>query len=449
MSSLARSCLRAFVLYVFCAIAVGIVVYHRLPVIAAVIWSSMIAGFFLWLAINYLLAIPRSVIDWWRMRAGAKPRDGKRSAIVGPIRQSGTSLHSPFTRQACVAYHYKIVSMAGENPSTDYEGFALAPSSIATEEGQIRILAYPELEIPWERVTGEEAKTRARDFIDSTAFTNVRQKGIKGAMAALTELLADDDGTIRYDHRMEPVTEDLGKCMLEERVLLSGDNVCAIGRYSDERRALVPDPGSIVNALTIRKGTPASFRRGQIRKAIGSAIGVIVLLAGLAVAAGVFLTQVPMDKVEQMKPDRRFFWEEVKLEHWIEKNFRKTPDSGPMYFLELCDHCATGLLQAGGKTIELKHAEGWENAEQRVVHLAGRQGDLDGVKLTYDKKKRGGKVAIVINGKAFAVPEDWLVPSDVQTSLHTNETLDGRVRVVAPNDAIRLRASFRAPLEQR
>ena len=36
--------------------------------------------FFLFLAIAYLLAIPRAFVDWWRMRPGAKPRDGKRSA---------------------------------------------------------------------------------------------------------------------------------------------------------------------------------------------------------------------------------------------------------------------------------------------------------------------------------------------------------------------------------
>src|SRR5687768_16692815 len=102
--------------------------------------------------------------------------------------------------------------MAGENPSTDYEGFALVPSYIATDEGQVRILAYPELDIPWERLKGEEPKRHARTFIDSTSFTNTRAKGIKGAMAELKNLLSDDDGSIRYDHRMEPVTDDLGKC---------------------------------------------------------------------------------------------------------------------------------------------------------------------------------------------------------------------------------------------
>ncbi len=449
MSSLARSCLRVLLMYVLAAIAVGIVVYHRLPIVTVAIWSGLIAGFFLFLAIAYLFAIPRAFVDWWRMRPGAKPRDGKRSAIIGTVRHSGASLHSPFTRQPCVAYHYKIVSMAGEQPKNDYEGFALVSSYIATEDGQVRVMAYPELDIPWERVKGEEAKQRARAFIESTTFTDMRSKGIKGAMAELSDLMADDDGLVHYDHRIEPVTEDLGKCMLEERVLLSGDSVCAIGRYSEEKRALVPNPDGIVQPLTIKKGTPASFRRGQIRKAIGSAIGVVILLALLTVAAGVFLTSVPMDAAEQQKPDRRFFWEEVKLERWIEREYRKTPDSGPMYFLELCDHCATGRLEAGGRAIELKHAGGWEDATQRVVHLAAAEGEADGVTMTYDKKKRGGKVAIIINGREFVVPDDWLLPSDVQTSLHTNETLDGRVRVMAPNDSIRLRASFRAPLEQR
>ena len=450
MSSLGRSCLRVLVWYVIGAVAIGVAVYHRYPVLTPAIWTGVIAGFFFWLACAYLLAIPMAIIDWWRMRPGAKPRDGKRSAIIGPIRQSGSSLHSPFTRQPCVAYHYKITSAEGESPSTDYEGFALVPSYIATDDGQVRIMAYPDLDIPWERVKGEEPRQHARQYIEATTFTNTRKKSFKEMMAELSALLADDDGMIRYDNRIEPVTEDLGKCMLEERVLLSGENVCAIGKYSEERRALVPDPGAVSHAITIRKGTPGSFRRAQIRKAIGSAFGVVIILSLLAIAAGVFLNNVPLDLSEQMKPDRRFFWQEVKLEHWIEKTFRKRPDSGPMYFLDLCNHCAAGRLEAGGKSIELKHATGWENDEQRVIHLASREGDSDGVKLTYGKSRRDDvKVAIIINGKEFVVPGEWLLPAYLHTSLHTNEVLDGRVTVVAPNDSVRLRASFRAPLEQR
>lgn len=445
---MARSCLRVLLLYFAAAAAVGVVFYHRFPEIGSAIGAGLVAGFFLCLAIGYLYAIPSAFVDWWRMRPGAKPRDGKRSAIIGPVRQSGASLHSPFTRQACVAYHYKIISMAGEGPKTDYEGFALVPSYIATDEGQIRIMAYPDLDYPAERIRGEEAREVARKYIESTTFTNTVEKGIKGAMAALNNLLNDDDGSIRYDHRIEPVS-DLGTCMLEEKVLLSGDNVCAIGKYSEERRALVTDPAGLLSALTIKKGTPASFRRGQIRKAIGSAIGVVICLGLLAGATLFFLNSVPMDEAEQRNPNRRFFWEEVKLEHWIERHIRKTPDTGPMRFLELCDHCATGVLEAGGKVIELKHAGGWEDAQQRVVHLAAAEGERDGVTLTYAKKQRGGKVAIIINGREFPVPDEWLLPSDLHNSLHNNETLDGRVTVLAPNDTIRLRASFRAPLEQR
>ncbi len=449
MSSLARSCLRVLLLYVVCAVAVGVVVHHRVPILTIAIWSGVIAGFFLFLAIAYLFAIPIAFVDWWRMRPGAKPRDGKRVAIVGPIRNAGASLHSPFTRQSCVAYHYKIISMEGEQPKNDYEGFALVPSYIATEDGQIRILAYPELEFPWEKLRGEEPRDHARAYIAATTFTNVRQKGVKGAMAELSALMSDDDGTIRYDHRIEPVTDDLGKCMLEERVLLSGENVCALGKYSEERRAIVPDPGAFSHSLTIKKGTPESFRRGQIKKAIGSAFGVVFLLALLAVAAGIFLSQTPLDAAEQDNPDRRFFWEEVQLEHWLERNFRKRPETGPMYFLDLCRHCAKGRLEAGGKNIELKYAAGWEDAQRREVFVTAAEGEKDGVKLTYDKEKRIKHVLVVINGTEFTVPDDWLLPSDVHTSLHDNETLDGRLTVMAPNGSVRMRAAFRAPLEQR
>ena len=457
MPSLARSCLRVLLLYVVGAVAIGVAVYHRLPELTVAIWSGLIAGFFLWLAIAYLFAIPSSLIDWWRMRPGAKPRDGKRTAVIGTVRQAGASLHAPFSQKACVAYQYKIVSMEGENPSTDYEGFALVPSYIATDDAQVRILAYPELDIPWERLKGSEVKERASAFIESTTFTNTRAKTFKEMMAELRALHADDDGSVRYDNRIEPVTDDLGKCMLEERVLLSGDGVCAIGRYSEEKRALVPDgEGGFTHTLTIRKGTAGSFRRSQIRKAIGSAIGVVFCLAILAFAAGMFLINVPLDASEQKNPDRRFFWEEVKLERLIDQKYRmrsQKPDPifrGPMYFLDLCNHCATGRLEANDRVVELRHTTCWEDAARRVVHLAAAEGQTDGVTINYGRQDPWPvTVTIILNGKEFVVPKEWLIPSDIQFSLHTNEVLDGRVTVMAPNDAIRLKASFRAPIESR
>lgn len=455
MNSVARSCLRLLVVYALFGTAVGVAVHHRLPIMTVAVWTGIIAGFFVWLTFAYLWAIPSNLVDWWRMRPGVKPRDGKKSAIIGQIRTSGASLHAPFSRTACVAYHYKVISMATEHQSTDYEGFALVPSYIATEDGQVRLLAYPELDVPWERVSGVEAKQRAREYIAATNYLNTRAGGLKGLINELRQLLADDDGSIKYDYRIEPVTDDLDACRLEERVILSGDTVCAVGRYSEERRALVPDPDAGAHAVNIKKGEPGSFRGRALRKSYGSAIGVVILSVLLTGAAGLFLVNVPMDASEQMNPGRRFFWEEVRLERWLIEHVRKPlSDAGTfgtfgMHFLTLCDHCATGRLEANGRVIDLKYASGWESEATRVMHIAAAEREKDGITMTFDRKARKLQVAIVMNGRAFPVPDAWLQPEDYQTSLDSNQTMDVRITVLAPNGSIRARASARVPLEAR
>jgi hypothetical protein len=456
MNNLAKSCLRMLLLYAIAATAIGVVVYHRFPEIGAAFWGGVIAGFFVWLTLAYLWAIPTHLRDWWRMRSGAAPRDGKRVAVIGPIHAMHSSLHAPFSNAACVAYHYKVVSFRGQNPTTDFEGFAMVPSYVSTEHGQVKMLAYPELEITEEQVRGAEAKENAREFLDSTSFLAIRKEGIKAAAAELKTLLADDDGSMRYDHRMDPVSESLDECRLTEKVLRVGDTVCILGRYSEERRAIVPDRGAAVHAATIKKGTPASFRRGMLRKAFGSAIGVAVCASLVTAAAVFFLINVPMDAAEQMNPNRRFLWEEVKLERWLEQNVRMplvqagTLNTPGMYLRDdLCNHCATGRFEANDRVVELKHATAWENEATRVVHLAAAAGETDGVTITLDRKGRSWKIDLTLNGRTFSVPKAWTLPSDFQDSYGNGKAIMGRVTVVDPGDSVRVRAAFKSPIEKR
>jgi hypothetical protein len=460
MSNLARSCLRILLVYALAGTAVGLVVYHRYPVVPAAIWSGVIAGFFLWLTLAYIWAIPAQLRDWMRMRPGTPPRDGKRVAVIGTVHAMSSSLHAPFSRTSCVAYQYKVVSFKGENPNTDYEGFALVPSYVSTEGGQVKIQAYPDLEVPEETVRGAEAKAAAREFLDSTTFLAIRKEGVKSAIAEMKKLMADDDGAMRYDHRMDPVAESLDDCRLTEKVIRAGDSVCVLGRYSEEKRALVPDPDAIMHGATIKKGEPSSFRRSALRKAFGSVIGVAVCGGAVAAAAIIFFLNVPMDAAEQMNPQRRFLWEEVKLERWIDRKIRMplveagTITAPGMHMLELCEHCATGRLEANGRVVELRHASAREDDKTRVVHLAARAGERDGVTITFDRTKRPlphhelpSTVTITLNGKSWTVPDEWLLPADVQT-VFPSEVMDGRVTVVGPDDNVRVRAAFRTPVDE-
>jgi hypothetical protein len=456
MSTLARSCLRMLLVYAALGTAIGVAVYHRFPQLAPAIWAGVIAGFFAWLTFAYLWAIPTHLRDWWRMRSGAPPRDGKRVAVIGTIHAAHSSLHAPFSKTSCVAYQYKVVSFKGQNPNTDFEGFAMTPSYVRTENGQVKILAYPELDVPEEPVRGPESKENAREFIDSTSFMAVRKEGLKAMTAELKQLLADDDGSMRYDHRMDPVAESLDHCRLTERVIRAGDTVCILGRYSEEKRAIVPDSGAVVHAATIRTGTPGSFRRGMLRKAIGSAFGVVVCAGLVTAAALIFLVNVPMDASEQMNPQRRFLWEEVKLERWLDKHVR-TPlvqagtltAPGMRLRDDLCDHCAVGRFEANDRVIELRHASAWENESMRVVHLAAAAGETDGVTITFDRAARRWTIGLTMNGTTFTVPDAWTLPSDVQDSYGSGDHIHGRVTVLGPGDSVRVRAAFKSPIEQR
>lgn len=455
VNNLGKGCLKLLLTYAVAAAVVGVVIYHRAPVFPAAFWGGVIGGFFLWLTLAYLLSIATGILEWWNFRPGVRPRDGKRVAIAGPIRPLGAAAHSPFTKSACVAYHYKITSFAGENPSTAYEGFMLVPSYVTTEEGQVRIQAWPELDIDWEPVRGAELKENVRKYLDATSFTNTHAGGLTGMLEEMRKLGTDDDGAIRFDYRMGAAVDDLDKCKIEERGILPGETICAVGRYSEERKALVPDPKALMHGITIRREEAAAVPRRALRKAVTGAIAVVVCSAILAVAAALFLVNFPMDASEQQNPARRFLWEEVKLERWLDANLRDpligagSLGTRGMYFLELCDHCATGRLEANGRVIELRHAEGWESETRRVMHLSAAKEDRDGVTIDYDRKGRKPQVSIVMNGRAFPVPDSWLQPNDYQTALDSNQTIDGRLTVIAPNDEVRVRSSWRVPLETR
>lgn len=454
MNNVGKSCLKLLLAYAVAAALVGVVIYHRVPVFPAAFWGGVIAGFFVWLTIAYLISIPSGLLDWWNLRPGVGPRDGKRAVIAGPIRALGAAAHAPFTKTACVAYHYKITSWAGENPATAYEGFLLVPSYVATEEGQVKIQAWPELDVEWEPVRGAELKENVRAYIEATAFTNTVAGGFKGMIDEMRKLTSDDDGAIRFDYRIAGV-DDLDKCRIEERVIRPGDAVCAVGRYSEERKALVPDPKAVMHGITIRRGDAGSERGRALRKAFTGVIAVVVCTAILAVAAALFLVNFPLDASEQQNPGRRFLWEEVKLERWLDAHLRDrliaagTLGTRGMYFLELCDHCATGRLEANGRVIELRHAEGWESETRRVMHLSAAKGDADGVTIDYDRKGRKLQVFVIMNGRPFPVPDSWLRPHDFQTSFDSNQTMDGRLTVMSPNDEVRVRTSWRVPLEGR
>ena len=219
------------------------------------VWVAVIAGFFMSVVIGALRNAMAAAADARRVRRAVEPGggfveqpvDGATIAVAGTIRPLGEALLAPFSRRRAVLYSFEIEH---ENPSTrgdmrdvkDFSGFALTPSVIDSMRGAVKLLCYPQLEaVPKETITSPDAITNAQEYIAGTQWTSM---GLNPAAIyrEVKDLLTDDDGYVRKDWRMgEP--PDLQQATLREEIVAPGTQVFAIGKWSAEKRGLVPDAG--------------------------------------------------------------------------------------------------------------------------------------------------------------------------------------------------------------
>ena len=215
-------------------------------------------------------------VGWvWRdLRAFARaarreaPGDGQLVAAAGPMRPLGAPLTSPLGGEPCVAYEYEVLSRErvgqGKNASRpcDIAGFALTAASIDTPHGGVRLLGFPILdEFPQEQ---RHSHARAEQYAASTTFEAAQGLAALKLFSEFDDALADDDGIVRKDFRLTSGPIPFDKRLLNERVVVVGQEVCALGRYDAARRALVPR-GATLNRLW--PGTLDAVRR----KVVGAA----------------------------------------------------------------------------------------------------------------------------------------------------------------------------------
>lgn len=184
----------------------------------------------------------------------ADPVDGRLVAATGPIRPLGAPLTSPLGAAPCVAYEYEVISKDrvghGRNAHRpcDIAGFAMTAAAIETPQGAIRLLGFPLLdEFPQER-RGAEAHSRAERYLTTTTFEPAHGLRALKVVSEFDDALADADGIVRKDFRLTSGPIPFDRRLLNERVVRSGDAVCALGRYDASLRALVPR-GATVNRL--------------------------------------------------------------------------------------------------------------------------------------------------------------------------------------------------------
>jgi hypothetical protein len=252
-------------------------------------WAAGGAGLFSVFSISYAVTIVKFAKERSMLlgaMVGQPPQDGQWVAVSGAIR-SNDPLRTPVTGVPAVAYEYDLYRMetrsSGRSSSTTkqsyYEGKALAPSTIATRQGAVRLLAVPTLDIPNEEIRTEAGTNNARQYVTETTFQTFSTP--KGAKVGMEQEMTDDDGMFRVDKRGMPDVEvDLADCTLSERYIKQGEMVCAFGLYSAARGGLIPHPNWAKQARLMRgdvTAVAAQLRTRMIKYVFG-----IVIFGGAA-----------------------------------------------------------------------------------------------------------------------------------------------------------------------
>jgi hypothetical protein len=140
-------------------------------------------------------------------------------------------------------------------------------------------------------LTTDEARQNAATFIAGTPFTEM--KGFHPGLIyhEIKDLLTDDDGEVRKDWRMTD-DRDLSDKHLHEQLVAPGEQVCAIGRWSAEKRGLIGPAGSVIRLI---QGDAPKVLGSLRTKIVGNTITCLVL-AALVNGAVYMLLQVASGK---------------------------------------------------------------------------------------------------------------------------------------------------------
>jgi hypothetical protein len=439
-----KSCFNALALYLLASAAVGILVYRRYPIGSGAMISALAGGLIASIGLGYLIAIPRKFGETMMIRralAGEPPRDDVKVAAIGRISPSGSALVSPISKTSCVAYKYEMRS-TGENTVALYSGFGLNPSAIQSNQGTIRLLAYPDLKVPPQFVQSIDAARNAREYVAATTFREPKLGNIKEMWAEMMKDFLDDDGTIRTDQRSPGAdTADIGSARFIEWLIKPGDEICAIGRYSAQRGGLVPDPASPLEQVVITQGAPEGHTGRAIRSAIAYLIGGVIFLGVVVAGLAGLYANVPLEAAEQMAPAMTPTWPEIRLERLVERRLRVPlrkagilNNSGTVSLSMPLGSAQGRLRTADGQEVSLARAE----AVGAVDNMSTIAIDGNAVELAIDGKSQ----PLWLRIRGVEVP---LADAEVQIIENNSQEVMGRLTYLpAGGSGIACRVAFRA-----
>jgi len=251
------------------------------------LWVPIGAGFFMAIVIGVIRTAIGSAADARRVRRslepagfmGEQPKDGETIVVAGTIRPLGQALTAPFSHKRAVLYNYEVERPGPRTRNQsgtvkDYSGFALTPSVIDSMRGQVKLLCFPQLEAVEKEVAfGDDAVSNATAYIRDTQWTSMEGFNPTQIYREVKEMLTDDDGQIRKDWRMRE-RPDLEGATLMEQIVAPGSQVFAFGKWSAEKRGLIPDSGVPARLVV---GDARAVLKSLRGKVVGNIIGALLL----------------------------------------------------------------------------------------------------------------------------------------------------------------------------
>ena len=228
-----------------------------------------------------------------RAKSGTPPSQDGPFVVTGVVRAEGETLRAPVSGVDCVAYQYRLYTsqwLPGHKHREVpiYWGYAARPFRIDSAAHSFRVIAVPQLRDTPTQHTSDEARARAKRYLAVTRFEPGRAlAGIAASVADMVKAAINEpSGDVRRDWQAEGVTVDVDSLPIEETVVAVGSTVSIAGRWSSERRAIVP--GELAEGelgVTVVSG-PAEGLGQSGASELPSSVWSVALTAVLLLAAG-------------------------------------------------------------------------------------------------------------------------------------------------------------------
>jgi hypothetical protein len=172
--------------------------------------------------------------------------DGQKEAVSGTIEPVGSPLLAPFSGRQCVAYEYDVKERpagSSQGPQeSEMSGWALTPSVIKSDRGDVRLLGFGLLSDFKETEYQDDvlASERAAAFLRTASFEEMSIRKIGAMVSAMDAMLESDAASARRDWKRADGEPDVAGSRLIEKVIGVGDTVTVVGIYDASRGGLAP-----------------------------------------------------------------------------------------------------------------------------------------------------------------------------------------------------------------